>query len=288
MDKSIRKLHSKDYIYFEAMDTGLEEDYVGRIFEKLTSGNHALYGMFIDSRMVSMGGYSIFAGRYAMLGRLRSDRRFRGNNFATELISHIMNEASQVNGIHWVGANTQEYNTAARRVLEKQKLNCYVKLYGAITNDVSNLETGGKLWNPILSLDQKKEWIKEVYLKSPSVFPYECYYTFPTTDDLFQEEDIQKWSFFESEDKSRVLITKYDQKKDHYLHAVYPWSDISTQRGLWETITNEYNKLVKNTDGETYIWMDLTKEEVITLPNDHKFEVDSPWILYGMDIKNEA
>ncbi len=169
-------LTSEDFPYLEAMDTGIEDDYVMRIFHRLTTENHRLYGLFIDNEMVSMGGYTIFAGRYAMLGRLRSDRRFRGNNFATQLISYIMNEAFQVNGIQWVGANTQEYNIPARRVVEKLQLNPYVMLHGAVTKDTSALETGAKSWNFIDSIERKKYWLKEVFLKSSSIFPYECYY----------------------------------------------------------------------------------------------------------------
>lgn len=283
VNKKIRRLHSEDYPYLEAMDTAIEDDYVARIFDRLTTGTNRLYGLFVDNQMVSMGGYSIFAKRYAMLGRLRSDQRFRGNNFATEVLTHVMNKALQVSEVQWVGGNTQEYNAPARRVLEKIGLNCYVKLHGAVTKDTSILESGAKRWNQIDSIEQKKKWLRELYLKSSTVFPYECYYSFPASDDLFQEHDLQQWSFFENQAKTRVLITKYDQKKDHYLHTIYPWSDLTSQPGLWETISNEYRKLAKQTKGDTYIWIDLTKEESQALPSGHQFELPSPWILYGLN-----
>ncbi len=286
MNKQIRMLTSEDFPYLEAMDTGIEDDYVMRIFHRLTIENHRLYGLFIDGQMASMGGYTIFAGRYAMLGRLRSDRRFRGNNLATQLISYIMNEAFQVDGIQWVGANTQEYNTPARRVVEKLRLKPYVMLHGAVTKDTSALETGAKPWKQIDSIERKKHWLKEVYLKSSSVFPYECYYSFPASRQLFCDEDIEKWSFYENDEKTRVLITKYDQKKNHYLHVVYPWSDMLSQKGLWETIAKDYRKLKEQVEGDTYIWIDLTKEEAQSLPVNHQFELPSPWILYGVEKEN--
>lgn len=279
-------LTSEDFPYLEAMDTGIEDDYVVRIFHSLTTENHRLYGLFIDGQMASMGGYTIFAERYAMLGRLRSDRRFRGNNLATQLISYIMNQAFQVDGIQWVGANTQEYNIPARRVVEKLRLKPYVMLHGAVTKDTSALETGAKPWKHIDSIERKKQWLKEVYLKSSSVFPYECYYSFPASKELFCNEDIEKWSFYENEEKTRVLITKYDQKKDHYLHVVYPWSDMLSQKGLWETIAKDYRKLKEQVEGDTYIWIDLTKEEAQSLPENHQFELPSPWILYGVEKEN--
>ncbi|WP_096200459.1 GNAT family N-acetyltransferase [Bacillus sp. FJAT-45350] len=286
MVKNIRMLNSDDYPYLEAMDTGLEDDYVERIFDRLTSekDHHRLFGLFLDNQMVSMGGYSIFAGRYAMLGRLRSDRRFRGNNLGTELISYIMNEALKLNGIQWVGANTQESNNPARRVVDKLGLKPYVMLHGAITKDTSALVSGAKQWSPVVSSERKLFWIREVFLKPNAVFPYECYYSFPASDELFQRHVIEKWSFYENEDQTRVLITKYDQKGDHYLHVVYPWSDIASQKGLWETISDDYDKLKQQTEGDTYIWMDLTKEDAESLPVGHKFELPSPWILYGREV----
>ncbi len=283
MNKKIRLLDIEDYPYLEAMDTGIENDYIKRIFERLTTENHRLYGLFIDNQLVSMGGYSLFARKYAMLGRLRSDRRFRGNNFTTQLLNHIKNEAFQMNGIQWVGANTQEDNTPACRVIEKCGLTPHTTLQAAVTNDTSALESGAQPWNPIDSIERKKDWLREAYVKSSSVFPYECYYSFPASDELFQENDLREWSFYENETQTRVLITKHDQKKHHYLHTIYPWNDITSPKGLWETISNAYHKLAKQTDGDTYIWMDLTKEAVQFLPPAHKFELPSPWILYGID-----
>lgn len=282
MKKKIRLLHSNDYPYFEAMDTSLEDDYVGRIFQRLTTGNHRLYGLFIDDQMVSMGGYSVFNRHYAMLGRLRSDRKYRGNDLATELTAHIMNEAFNVSEIQWVGANTQEENKAARRVIEKLGLTPLTTLYGAVTKETSSLELGAKRWNQVNSLERKKRWLKQVYIESKSIFPYECYYSFPASDPLFKEDEIEKWSFYENSDQTRVLITKYDQKKHHYLHAVYPWDDVMSQQGLWETISNDYRKLKRQTEGDTYIWIDLTKKAVQSLPLAHTFELPSPWVLYGV------
>ncbi|MFA9555746.1 GNAT family N-acetyltransferase [Evansella sp. AB-rgal1] len=279
-------LNSDDYPQLEAMQTGIENDYVERIFHRLTSGNHRLYGLFLDNQMISMGGYSIFEERYAMLGRLRSDRRFRGNNYATKLIAHIINEAFQVNGIKWVGANTQEENKPARRVVEKLELTPLATLHGAVTKDLSSLESKAKPWNRITSHERKKQWLKEVYIRRTAIFPYEVYYSFPATKDLFKDEEVQKWSFYENATQNRVLITKYDQKKNHYLHAVYPWSDITSQSGLWETISNDYHELKEQTGADTYIWMDLTKEEVQLLPKNHNFELPSPWMLYGIDKVN--
>lgn len=276
-------LNTDDLVNFEEMDTGIEDDYVERIFHRLSTGNHRLYGLFLDNQMVSMGGYTIFADHFAMLGRLRSDRLFRGNNFATELISYIIEEALQLTKIQWIGANTQMDNLPARRVLEKLGLIPHEPLHGAITKDTSALETGSKPWTPIHSLERKKFWLNQKYLNSFSLFPYEVYYSFPASKNLFQEHDLMNWSFYENEDQTRFLITKKDRKGDHYLHIVYPWSDISSQKGLWETISTDFRHLTEKSEGDTYIWMDLSVEAAKTLPSNHNFELSSPWVLYEVD-----
>ncbi|MDG5787066.1 GNAT family N-acetyltransferase [Evansella sp. AB-P1] len=284
MNKEIRQLHKGDYSFFEAMDTGIKDDYILRIFERLTTGNHRLYGLFIGNKLISMGGYTVFAGYYAMLGRLRSDRRYRGNNMATKILTHVMNEAFQLNGIQWVGGNTQEDNIPARRVLEKLGLNTYTTLHGAVTQVPIVHESGSKIWSPIHSLERKKRWLREKYVKPEAVFPYEVYYSFPASNALFQEEEIMEWSFYENHDKTRFLITKKDQKKNHYLHVIYPWSDIGVQQGLWETVSKDYLKLLEETEEseeDAYIWIDIKKNEINSLPNEHSFELPTPWVLYG-------
>lgn len=283
MDESIRVLHGDDYSHLETMDTGIEDDYIKQIFDKLVTGNDRLYGYFLDGQLVSMGGYSIYADSYAMLGRLRSDRRYKKKGFSTMLMSQMMNEAFQLDGINWVGANTQEENAPARRVMEKVGLTPRATHYGAIASDTTALESGAGPWNLITDIQSKQEWVDEVYVKASIVFPYECYYRFPATKGLFQEDNLKQWSFFENDAKTRVLITKADQKKHHYLHAIYPWNDITSQSGLWETIAHEYKRLNQLTEGSTYIWLDLTKEQAQSLPTDHPFDLPSPWILYGKE-----
>ncbi|RKQ34672.1 GNAT family N-acetyltransferase [Oceanobacillus halophilus] len=283
MEKLIRLLTDEDYPHLEAMDTGMKDDYVQRVFPRLVRGNNRLYGLFLDGQLVSIGGYSIYAKHHAMLGRLRSDRRFRGSDLATELMSYVMQEAFRSEDIQWVGANTQEDNAAARRVLEKLKLKKLTALHGALTKDTSALVAGAKTWNEVHDLQRKKEWVHQAYVENSNLFPYECYYPFPASWELFNNEDLQKWSFYENDKQTRFLITKTDQKKHYYLHAVYPWSDITNQAGLWETISKDYEKVLKQTKSEAYIWMDLTKEEAQTLPPNHSFQLPSPWILHGMN-----
>lgn len=282
MEKTIRVLSLEDLPYMEAMETGIEDDYVKRIFERLVTTDHnRLFGLFLGDQLVSVCGYSLFAKHYAMLGRIRSDIRYRGKDLATMLTSRVMDEAFKLPSIHWVGANTQEKNLPARRVLEKLGLSPQAVIHGATTKDVSLLANGAPVWNEVTDLHRKNQWVQDLYVKSGAVFPYECYYPFPASAELFAEEELKKWSFFENKDATRVLIVKRDVKKHHYLHAIYPWDDLMEQSGLWETIDSSYRELLQEVEEDAFVWMDLTKEQALSLPENHRFELPSPWVLYG-------
>ncbi|SDI41461.1 Acetyltransferase (GNAT) family protein [Natribacillus halophilus] len=279
----IRQLHLEDLPRFEKMDTGIEDDYILAIFDRLVTGNHRLYGLFVDDQLVSTGGYTVFANRYAMLGRLRSDRSIQGQNLSTKLMTFVIDKALEHPHIQWVGANTQEHNTPARRVLDKLNLPSQATLFNATTSNVTSLESDSEPWQPIHDLKRKREWVEKTYIQSSAVFPLECYYPFPASEALFTDEHLQNWSFYENHDQTRFFIAKTDQKKYHYLHVVYPWSDLWSQNGLWETVSAAYRALKEQTGEETYIWTDLTREEVNLLPEDHPFTLPSPWILYGVN-----
>ncbi|WP_156291403.1 GNAT family N-acetyltransferase [Oceanobacillus salinisoli] len=286
MDKEIRLLNETDYPRLMSMDTGLGDDYVLQIFKRLvTENNNRLYGLFLESQLISVGGYTIFANQYAMLGRLRSDRRFRGNNVATTLMSYMANEAFKQNGIQWVGANTQEDNVPARRVLKKLGFPELTTLHGALSEDPSSFVSGTpvKPWHKLGNLERKKELINKYYIKNSAIFPYECYYPFPASMALFPEKLLEEWSFYENDKRTRFLIMRKDRKKHYYLHVIYPWTDMTEQAGLWETISIEYEEFaMENMEDQTYIWMDLTKVEALSLPENHPFILPSPWILHGM------
>lgn len=282
MEKTIRVLSLEDLPYMKAMQTGIEDDYVTRIFERLvTTDQNRLFGLFLNDHLASVCGYSIFAKHYAMLGRIRSDIRYRGKDLATMLTSQVMDEAFKLPDIHWVGANTQEKNLPARRVLEKLGLSPQAVIYGATTKDVSWLESGSAGWNEMVDVKRKKQWVHDLYVKNGAVFPYECYYPFPASPELFAEDELETWSFFENADATRVVIAKRDIKKYHYLHAIYPWEDLMDQPGLWETIASAHKKLCRAVGEDALIWMDFTKEQAQSLPENHQFDLPSPWMLYG-------
>src|SRR5699024_6857734 len=183
----------------------------------------------------------------------------------------------------WVGANTQENNLSARRVLEKINFHPHTTLHGALTDNVSALEEDASPWTEITDLSRKREWLTHTYIENKLVFPYEWYYLFPSSPALFPDEVISKWHSYENNSQTRYVITKKDRKKHHYIHIVYPWEDIFEQTGLWKTVTHDYKRLIKETNEETYIWFDMPKNLAMSLPKNHRWSLPSPWMLYGMD-----
>lgn len=279
----IRMLNTEDIPLLESMHTGIEHDYILRIAGNLMAGANRLFGLFADETLVSFGGYTIFADHYAMLGRLRSDRRYTQNGYATRLMYYIRDAAFQIPQIQWAGANTQEGNFSARRVLEKINFHSYTTLHGALTDNVRELAKEASPWQEVTDNNRKREWLLHTYVNNDMVFAYGCYYLFPSSPDLFQDDVLNDWHFYENNDHTRFIITKKDRKKHHYLHISYPWNDIFEQSGLWATVSRDYCKLKKETNDETYIWYDMTKAQAQSLTAGHHWKLPSPWMLYGMD-----
>ena len=277
----IRKLNADDFGLVDAMDTGIEEAYIVRIFPRLTEGNNHMYGLFIDNKLAIICGFTIFKKKYAMLGRLRSDRSFRGKNLATTLNEFLIKEALQMDGVNWVGANTQEDNIPAQRVLERLGLKQQTALHGAVTNDLDAMISSGPLWKEVTDIKKKQIFVDETLIKHKMIFPYQCYYPFPSSKELFSGE-LDQWQFFVNQENSRFFIIKPDQKKYHYCHVVYPFDDLHMQEGLWETVKVEFEKMQNELDAEVFVWIDLTKAKTQKLPPNHTFTLPPAWVLYSI------
>nr|WP_244244702.1 GNAT family N-acetyltransferase [Marinilactibacillus kalidii] len=259
------------------------------IFPSLTDGENRLYGLFVDGQLVSTAGYSVFSHHFVMLGRLRSDKRYRGQNHATTILDYTKQQALQVPNVEFVGANTEKHNKPAQKVLSKIGLPHVVTLYGAKAVDLSSfLSEEAEEWYLLSDLGRKREWLKRTYLNETfpkKVFPFEAYYPFPISENLFTDALLTKWSFYENKDQTRFVILTEEDKGDHYLHVIYPWRDFIEQPNLWKTI-DSFFEAVKETLPDTVIWMDFTNEEAAFLPATHPFELSSPWMLHG--ISSEA
>ncbi|UOR11750.1 GNAT family N-acetyltransferase [Halobacillus amylolyticus] len=117
----VKKLTLEDLTALEQMNTGIDDDYIIRIYDRLIASNtQELFGLFQDKKLVSIGGYSLFGNKkFAMIGRLRSDRRYQSRGYSTELLIQVMEELHSSSHVKWIGANTHVHNLPTRRVLEK-------------------------------------------------------------------------------------------------------------------------------------------------------------------------
>ncbi|SFF91445.1 hypothetical protein SAMN05216353_11381 [Halobacillus alkaliphilus] len=278
---NVQPLTHKDRPALEAMDTGIEDDYVVRIFERLIeSDSHELFGLFREGKMLAVGGYSLFgSGKFAMLGRLRSDRRSLMKGNATELLQPIVDQLFRDPMVAWVGANTHLHNHAARRVLEKLSLNQGPVLHFLTLKSPKLLTAheSGPVWEEVTDLQHKKELIHSTEMNELGVFPFECYYPLPYDNALFTDQHLEKSSFYQNPDASRFVIVKSDTKKFDYSHVKYFWNDHYNQPGFFETILHHW----KQHPDHVGCWIDFSAEGFKNIPDLSPYDVQEPWMLYG-------
>lgn len=284
MTEHIRQLTAEDITYYKKMQTGLTDDYMLHVFDRIVSGNNYLYGLFASEELVALCGFTVFKDYYAMLGRLRTDQRYRKNGYGTRIVEYSLKQAVAHPDVRWVGANTEQHNKAAQSVLKKVGLPPVKLLYAAKADTVERLVTeDSNLWREETDTSKKMNWIRETYLHptfDKKVFPLEAYYPFPVSEEMFVES-LEHWHFYENEDKSRYVIMWEELKGDNYLHVVYAWHDFMDQPGLFKTIQQSLEKAQLG-DSATKVWWDLSEKEATTLPVGHPFELPSPWILHGL------
>ncbi|MFG6148077.1 GNAT family N-acetyltransferase [Halobacillus sp. B23F22_1] len=276
-----RQLTMNDLAAFKMMETGIDDDYVIRIFDRLVeSPTQELFGLFLNEQLISLAGYSLFGqDRFAMIGRLRSDLRYRGQGYATELLKPVINHIKDEKKVKWIGANTHVSNYSARRLLEKSGLKP-----GTITYYLTLLHPSvlthyqsGARWNEIPCIDEKRTVLLHLQNNQLGLFPYECYYPFPYDADFFTDEYLSDAKLYINPAGSRFVLIKNDQKKYDYSHVKYFWNDHYEQPGFFETIIHHWKDNPRNVG----CWIDFSEQGFHKIPDLTPYEVQKPWILYG-------
>lgn len=252
----IRKLTAGDFEAFKKMETGIENDYVARIFSKSVNREET-YGLFIEGQLVSIAAYTVFAGRYAVLGRLRTDLRFRGQGLATKLLIELCRMVDSGQEIKWVGLATELSNHPVHRIAEKLGMarlavfcSCVAeneKLEKLLSEDTGD----SRDWVPIYDNQKKRELLKKVTPNENPlrIFPYECYYPLPYEDTLWGEDYLSACTFLKNGDHFVLLMP--DEKGGSYLHVKYFGYDVFSQSGLWRKVITEARKTNRE------VWIDL-------------------------------
>ncbi|GGF31942.1 hypothetical protein GCM10010954_33900 [Halobacillus andaensis] len=278
----VRQLTMDDLPALKMMETGIDDDYVIRIFGRLIeSPTQELFGLFLNEQLISLAGYSLFGqDRFAVIGRLRSDVRYRGQGYATELLKPVINHIKDYKGVKWIGANTHVTNHSARRLLEKSGLEPGIISYYLTLIDPSSLANykSGPRWNEIYNTEEKRQVLLHLKNNQLGVFPYECYYPFPYDAAFFTDEYLSDAKLYINPARSRFVLIKNDRKKYDYSHVKYFWNDHYEQPGFFETILHHWNENTQNVG----CWIDFSELGFHKIPDLTPYEVQNPWILYGI------
>ncbi|MFQ3544846.1 GNAT family N-acetyltransferase [Halobacillus rhizosphaerae] len=276
----IRPLDLSDLTSLLQMDTGIEDDYIIRIYSDLVKAdNHSLLGLFHKEQLLSIGGYSLFGkDTFAMIGRLRTDRRYAGQGFSTQLVKKLVQLLSEDSRVSWAGANTHVHNNSARKVLEKAGLASGPVIHSLVLTKPGQLKgyKNGEVWKEIHSLQEKKDLLVQTERSRPDIFPYECYYPLPYHQSLFTDKMLSESYFYASTNRKRFVIIKTDQKKYRYSHVKYFWDDHYTQPGFFETIRHHWKQHPDNYG----CWLDFSPTGFSHIPDLSPYEVQEPWVLY--------
>ncbi|HEX6923738.1 MAG TPA: GNAT family N-acetyltransferase [Bacillales bacterium] len=274
-----RRLDSADFESLKQMDTGIENDYVVRIFP-YSVDTEATFGAFIDNQLVCIAAYTIFAGHYAVLGRLRTDRRFRGRGIATKLLTELCRELDGKSDITWIGLATELSNHAVQHIAGQLGMKRLSTFYSCTLNDQGQKDLKLKDkgdpadWTAVTEINEKRRLLKGVAPENRplGVFPYECYYTFPFEEALWTDEYLSE-SFFWKHGDQFVVLTE-DEKGDSYLHMKYFSENGLVLPGLWAKVITEAERTGR------ILWVDLPYEKPLQkeIPS---FSECVPWTSYG-------
>ncbi|WP_245807700.1 GNAT family N-acetyltransferase [Halobacillus massiliensis] len=280
-----RKLTINDLPSLQKMDTGIEDDYILRIFDKLIeSPAQELYGLFHNHQLLSLAGYSLFGkDQFAMIGRLRSDQNHRSKGFATLLLQKVIKDLYKRPSVKWVGANTHVHNLSARRTLEKSGLtDGPISYYLTLTApEKLSGHTQGNRWIEVHELPEKRRYLLELSQNALGLFPYECYYPLPYDASLFSEEYLKASNLYVKSDGSRFVLINNDQKKYNYSHVKYFWNDHYNQPGFFETVLHHWKENPDNIG----CWIDFSPQGYRNIPDLTPYHVQEPWILYNFELR---
>lgn len=275
----VKMLTLDDLPALKAMETGIEDDYIIRIYDRLVeSDSQALFGLFQDGHLLSIAGYSLFGqNKFAMIGRLRSDLRFRHKGHATKLLQPVVDHLRTLD-VSWMGANTHVENIPARRLLQRTGLVQGPVIHYLILQEPEKLtgHTPGPVWRKIDAISEKYALLDSLQTNALGMFPYECYYPIPYDQSLFTDDYIEESSFYVSPDEQRFVMLRNDTKKYDYSHVKYFWNDHYHQPGFFETILDHWHQNPDNVG----CWIDFSNQGFKNIPELSAYHVQEPWILY--------
>ncbi len=275
---TIRLLTPTDFPLYQQMETGVDNDYMLTVFDRLvTPPNNYLYGLFYDDILVTVAGITYFPGGNVMLGRLRSDKRFRQQGFPTQLLDDLIATVKQDPDVHFVGGYTHINNIPAKKILARLGLTLVDTYYSFPAVNLKPMIIDQTIiWNEITDFDQKRHALQTLIENDVPSFPYEAYYPFPLTQSLLPAEKLRAMRVFQSPITDHYLFVDNDYKGEPLLNVRYVHDDIFTTPGLFNTI----DQLLKH-EPDRLPWFNFSETQYNKLKHKDCFRLEQGWELHG-------
>lgn len=279
----IRKLRYADRKLYEQMETAIEDDYILKIFPRLVE--EGAIGFFIGNRLVSLAAVTIFAEKYAILGRLRTDVRERGKGYSTILLRHLLKEVRMRKELKWVGLTTRANNFPVHRIANKLGMKkiwafriCRMTAEGE--RALATRGTGNG-WRKITNIHEVKKSLQKLKNspRPPAIFPYSAYYPLPFDPDLWDDAYLETCLCLQKDD--RIVLCAPEDKGESYFHVKYFGKDPFASDSFWPLLVPLAKKAGRR------LWIDLPEnsKEIENIP-ENGFE-QQEWTLWGAPLDQD-
>ncbi|WP_169525400.1 GNAT family N-acetyltransferase [Pseudalkalibacillus hwajinpoensis] len=266
----IRKLTAADIEEVTGMETGIEDDYVIRIFSKLIEENYML-GYFEAHTLVGIAGVTIYEGEVAVLGRLRTHKEYRGRGIASTLMNQLKKESFHSLDMDWVGYATEMNNIAGNRMARHLQMNLEaIVVSSRISPGAVEGTHDTQPYRSDFSRNSKKKYLEECSEKERlPFFPHSIYYPLPYVPKLTVGY-LDSIEMFQN-DLGSFMIMK-EEKGASYLH-VKVWNERTLHsKEMWQIVNAEAEREARS------IWIDLPLDQANWLEAQSHQTI---WHLYG-------
>jgi hypothetical protein len=283
---AIKQLTMNDYQEVLDMQTGIDDDYVIRLFPQLLENPaQTLYGLETEGKLAAVAGVVRMPNGNGILGRLRSDIRYQSKGNATVLLQKIIADCEQDPNMHWVGAITQKSNKPAQRVLDKLGLQLADQFISLIMESPDmTLAAGAQPWQQIMENDAKRDAIEQAVMETQrSFYPYEAYFPIPFASAVLEDDYLEQLAVFQDPNSSKMMALQEDYKGRDLAQIQYFWPDLFEQDGLWAAVFDYINMSDKPFTPQ----VDVSPETISSMPDAFKSSFianDDPWLIYGISI----
>lgn len=277
---TIRLLKFEDLKIYKKMQTGVKKDYMLDVFKRLTTTKeNRLFGYFVDDTLVAVAGYTYFPGGNVMLGRLRSDHRYRKQGYPTKLLTALVKRLSSDITVRFIGGYTHISNIPAKKIMSRLGFEFIDTHHSFSCTDLSPfLSSEALVWDELMTMDKKKASLSQLSNTDLTSFTYEAYNPFPYSETLIPEEKLAQMRIFQSPQTKECLYIDHDFKGEDLLVIRYFSNDLFQTTGLFDTVHYALN-------GERRLpWFDFSPVQFNHMIHQEAFQIEEGWELHGVTL----